>query len=186
MKDSGQTRPPRVHDSLSIGATSVAAFVGIAAIGLVDRLGLPGLDPVFLVGSLGATAVILFGAPDSPMAAPRAVLVGHVVSALLGVACFRLFGASPWFSGALAVALSIAVMQRTGTLHAPGGATALIANIGPERVKALGFGYAFAPVLSGAVILVAVAFLVHRARARSSSLLARLRSGAIDAEPLDA
>lgn len=151
----------------------VPAFLGIAAIGAVDRLGLPGLDPVFLVGSLGASAVIVFGAPDSPTARPMAVLGGHFVSALIGVACFRLAGSTPWFSAALAVALSIAVMHRTGTLHPPGGATALIANIGPERVKALGFVYALAPVLSGAAILVAVALVSRHGRALALDLLAR-------------
>jgi len=77
-------------------------------------------------------------------------------AALIGVACFRIAGSVPWLSGALAVALALAAMHRTGTLHAPGGATALIANIGPERVKALGFAYAISPVLSGAAVLLAI------------------------------
>jgi CBS domain-containing membrane protein len=169
---SSSTSTPQSNASMA--AMSVSAFVGIASIGAVERLGVAGLDPVFLVGSLGASAVIVFGAPDSPTARPVAVLGGHLLSALIGVACFRLAGSTPWFSGALAVALSIAVMHRTGTLHPPGGATALIANIGPERVKALGFLYALAPVLSGAAILVAVALVTRHGQAWALGLVARV------------
>lgn len=152
---------------------ALSAFIGIGVIGLVERAGLPGLDPIFLVGSLGASAVLVFAAPDSPMSRTRNVLGGHLISALIGVACFRVLGTMPWFSGAVAVALAIVAMHRTGTLHAPGGATALIANIGNERVKELGFAYAFAPVLSGAMTLVAVAWLAMRTRAALERLDAR-------------
>ena len=66
-----------------------------------------------------------------------------------------------WLSSALAVSLSIVVMQVTKTLHPPGGATALIANIGSEKIKSLGFGYIFSPVLSGVLILFMIAVIVN-------------------------
>lgn len=156
-------------DSFEVGLRSFGAFLSLAIIGLVDRTEVSG-DTTFLIGSLGASAVIVFGAPDSPMARVRAVLGGHVLSGLVGVLCFVMLGDVPQLSGALAVAVSIFVMHVTRTMHAPGGATALIANIGPDRVKALGFGYVVAPVLTGALVLVLVALAlggVRRLRARS-------------------
>ena len=66
-----------------------------------------------------------------------------------------------WLSAALSVALSIVAMQVTKTLHPPGGATALIANIGSEKIKALGFMYVLSPVLTGVIILLVVALIVN-------------------------
>lgn len=163
----------------------ISAFLGLGAIGLIDQLGLPGFDPVFLVGSLGASAILLFGAPDSPMSQPKSVILGHFLSALIGVSCHQVLGDTPWLAGSLAVALSLVAMRRTGTLHAPGGASALIANIGTERVTDLGYGYAFAPVLVGAIVLVAVAWVVRHGPAWMWRGLRRLSAtGEIEAESL--
>jgi CBS domain-containing membrane protein len=153
-------------DSFEVALRSAGAFVAIALIGLAESLRVPGLDATFLIGSLGASAVIVFGAPDSPMARTRAVFGGHFVSGVIGVICFKLFGDVPWLSGALAVSVSIFAMHLTRTMHAPGGATALIANIGSEKVKALGFAYVLSPVLTGALVLMIVALMVRSLRAR--------------------
>ena len=66
-----------------------------------------------------------------------------------------------WLASALSVSLSIVLMQITKTLHPPGGATALIANIGSEKVRSLGYGYVLSPVLSGVLILLLVALLFN-------------------------
>lgn len=143
----------------------LAACVGIACIGGIDALHVPGFDPVFLVGSLGASAVLVFGAPESPMSRARSVVGGHFLSALIGVTCFKLLGHAPHIAGGVAVGLAIFVMHHTRTLHAPGGATALIANIGSAKVKALGYGYAFAPVLTGVAVLMLTALVARKLRA---------------------
>ncbi len=66
-----------------------------------------------------------------------------------------------WLSSALSVSLAIVSMQMTKTMHPPGGATALIANIGSEKVKALGYMYVLSPVLSGVLILFVVALIFN-------------------------
>jgi CBS-domain-containing membrane protein len=66
-----------------------------------------------------------------------------------------------WLSSALAVATAIVAMQVTKTVHPPGGATALIANIGSEKVKALGYIYVFSPVFTGVMILLIVALIFN-------------------------
>jgi CBS-domain-containing membrane protein len=86
---------------------------------------------------------------------------GHVLSALVGVACQQALGPWPWLAAAAAVATAIALMHATRTLHPPGGATALIAVIGGEKIHALGFTYAIMPVGAGVAILLVVALVVN-------------------------
>jgi CBS-domain-containing membrane protein len=124
---------------------------------------LGGTDNLFLIGSLGASAVLVYGAPRSPLAQPRNLVGGHMLSALVGVLCFQLLPPVPGLAEAIAVASAIALMHLTRTLHPPGGATALIAVIGSDELHALGYLYVLAPAGLGAVILLIVALLVNNA-----------------------
>jgi CBS-domain-containing membrane protein len=72
-----------------------------------------------------------------------------------------LFHANLWLAGSLAVATSIAVMHATKTLHPPGGATALIAVIGSQKIHNLGYLYAIIPAGSGALIMLIVALIIN-------------------------
>jgi CBS-domain-containing membrane protein len=114
-----------------------------------------------LIGSFGASAVLVYGAIKSPLAQPRNLVGGHVLSALVGVACQQLFHSTLWLAAALAVSTAIAVMHATRTLHPPGGATALIAVIGGDKIHSLGFMNALFPVGGGALIMLIVALLVN-------------------------
>jgi len=95
--------------------------------------------------SFGASAVLLYGAPRSPLAQPRNLIGGHLVSAVIGVSAWMLFQQYPWLAAALAVATAIAAMHLTRTLHPPGGATALIAVIGSDKIHDLGYLYVLLP-----------------------------------------
>ncbi len=141
--------------------TFVGAFLGIGLIGAVQSLRFDRLDQLFLIGSFGASAVLVFGATNSPLAQPRNLFFGHLISAAIGVTVAKLVPDVLWLSSALSVSLSIVAMQMTRTMHPPGGATALIANIGTERIKGLGYGYILSPVLTGVVILLVVALVVN-------------------------
>jgi CBS domain-containing membrane protein len=141
--------------------TFIGAFLGISAIGLIQRSGLSLHDSVFLIGSFGATAVLVFGATNSPLAQPRNLIGGHFLSAVIGVTAYKLFPDNMWLSSALAVATAIVVMQITRTMHPPGGATAIIANIGSEKIRLLGYYYVVFPVMTGVLILFLVALLVN-------------------------
>lgn len=152
--------PPRVTGR-EIAWSWVGAFTGIGLVGVLGETTLGGLVGGLMIGSFGATAVLVYGAIRSPLAQPRNVIGGHVVSALVGVASYQLLHPWPAVAAAAAVATAIALMHGTRTLHPPGGATALIAVIGGPKVHALGFGYALVPVGLGAVLLVAVAVLVN-------------------------
>lgn len=161
MQGTTHSSPPRISDS-EILWSWIGAFLGISAVAGVNLLILPeGGDHLPLIGSMGASAVLLYGAPRTPMAQPRNLVGGHLVSALVGVFCQQLLGHLPELAAALAVASAIALMQFTRTLHPPGGATALIAVAGTEQIHRLGFFYVLAPAGLGAVLLLLVALIVN-------------------------
>lgn len=161
IRGSGKTRPPRAPASEMFWST-LGSFVGIAAIYLVgDFQGLPLQQNLFLVGSFGATAVLIYGIPLSPFAQPRNVIGGHLVSAIVGVTCHILFAEHMIIAAAAAVSLAVFFMHLSSTLHPPGGATALIAVIGGEAIYELGFSYVIAPIGAGAVIMLIVALIVN-------------------------
>ncbi|MDO8283039.1 MAG: HPP family protein [Thermodesulfovibrionia bacterium] len=152
--------PPRVCLS-EIGWSWIGAFLGIAAVSYIDYHILDKTDLVMVIGSFGASAVLIYGAVKSPLAQPRNLLGGHIFSAVIGVASYQMLSQHIWLAGAVAVATSIAFMHATKTLHPPGGATALIAVIGSEKIHNLGFLYALVPAGLGAVIMLSVALLIN-------------------------
>jgi CBS-domain-containing membrane protein len=139
----------------------LGSALGIGTCGYLSSQYFDPRDMTLLIGSFGASAVLVYAAIKSPLAQPRNLIGGHVISGLTGVACYQLFGNIIWLSAALAVSMAIVVMLATKTLHPPGGATALIAVIGGTKIHNLGYYYAFIPAGVGAVILLIVALLVN-------------------------
>ena len=126
MRGEGKS-PPRVSLK-EILVSWVGAFLGIFAVGYLGHLvQLEQQDILFLIGSFGASAVLLYGTPGVPLAQPRNLMGGHILSALTGVLMYGWIADPLYLSGALSVATAIAVMHLTKTTHPPGGATALIA-----------------------------------------------------------
>lgn len=146
--------------------TFVGSFVGIGLIGLLNSKYLVASDNLFLIGSFGASSVLVYGLINSPLAQPRNLIGGHLICAIIGVTIFKLFSGELWLACALAVSLSIVAMQITKTLHPPGGATALIAVTGGDKIKDLGYFYVLSPVLTGVLILFAVALVFNNLRHR--------------------
>ena len=139
----------------------IGAFIGIGLIAFFQSYLLTKDENIFLIGSFGASSVLIYGAIQSPLAQPRNLIGGHLFSAFIGVTIYKLFPDIIWLTAPLAVALSIVVMQITKTLHPPGGATALIAIIGSEKIKTLGYFYILSPVLTGSLILFIVALIFN-------------------------
>lgn len=160
MRGTTKGSPPRVSNS-EIFWSWIGAFVGIGACGLLTQYFFSGYDLTLIIGSFGASAVLAYGAVRSPLAQPRNLIGGHVVSAVIGVLTFKLLHHYPWAADAVAVATAIAVMHATRTLHPPGGATALIAVIGSHKIHAIGFLYVLIPATLGPLILLLVALLVN-------------------------
>lgn len=139
----------------------IGAFIGIGLIAYLQTLFLTQEENIFLIGSFGASSVLIYGNINSPLAQPRNLVGGHLISAVVGVSVAKLVPDVIYFTAPLAVSFSIVFMQFTKTLHPPGGATALIAVIGSEKIKALGYLYVLSPVLSGCIILLIVALIFN-------------------------
>ena len=159
MKGDGQS-PPRVSLA-EVGWSWIGSFLGIAAVALLHYRLLDQIGLLMLIGSFGASAVLVYGAVRSPLAQPRNLLGGHILSACIGVTAHLLLGEHLWLAAAVAVSTSIALMHLTKTLHPPGGATALIAVIGGDSVYRLGYLYVLMPAALGAAVRLLVALIVN-------------------------
>jgi CBS-domain-containing membrane protein len=157
----GSTKSPPGVGAGELAWSWLGSAIGIGICGFLSSAYFEPRDLSLLIGSFGASAVLVYSAVKSPLAQPRNLVGGHVLSGLVGVACYQLFGGTIWIASAMAVSLAIVTMLATKTLHPPGGATALIAVIGGVKVHNLGFFYAFLPAGAGALILLIVALLVN-------------------------
>ena len=130
----------------------LGAFIGLALVLLAAKSlrELSGMDE-WLMASLGASALLVFALPQSPMAQPWAVVAGNTLSALVGISVVHLVG-EPLIALPLAVSLSILGMFILRCLHPPAAAVALIAVLG----QVLNYRYAFFPVMIDSVLLVLV------------------------------
>lgn len=157
----GKSCPPRAP-GLEIFFSWLGSFTGIAAIYVLGHWqGLHLENQLFLIGSFGASAVLLYAIPMSPFAQPRNLVLGHILSALIGVTCARYLPLEHVLTAATAVSLSIVVMHYTRSLHPPGGATALIAVAGGTDIQQLGYHYVLVPVALGAFLMLIVALLIN-------------------------
>jgi len=148
------------HEAVRCG---LGAALGIALCGLLARSLVDGhisLTPL-LAAPIGASAVLVFALPASPLAQPRAVIGGNVLAAFLGVGCGMLVS-DPLLAAALAVGLAIFAMSLLGCLHPPGGAMALGAALAASSPAPLGFDYPFVPVGLCSILLVLAASLYGR------------------------
>lgn len=133
----------------------ISGFGGFLVIYILSELSAT-LGVLLLVAPFGASCVLVFALPQSPLAQPKNVIGGHLISAFIGVAVFAVLGAHP-LSFALAVGLAIAAMQATGTLHPPAGADPIV-------VLAAGASWSFLvmPMLAGTILIVGLAYCYHR------------------------
>lgn len=154
------TSPPRVA-LLEMFWSWIGAFAGISTVAYIHYNLFAGTDFMMIIGSFGASAVLIYGAIRSPLAQPRNLMGGHVISAIVGVTFYKLLPGQLWLASALTVATVIFLMHATKTVHPPGGATALIAVIGSSQIHDLGYFYVVMPVGIGAAIMLGVALLIN-------------------------
>ena len=141
-------------------ASVIGGFAGILGIYLVSAAVVGEQGAAWMVASMGASAVLLFGVPHGPLSQPWPLLGGHFISAAIGVACAQWIP-QPALAAAVAVGLALGAMHALRCVHPPGGATALTAVIGGPAVTALGFGYVLVPVMLNAGLILVLAILVN-------------------------
>ena len=155
----GITQTPVSHTEKIVSA--VGGFVGVFCVFAFNQWLIGSYAAAIVVASVGASAVLLFVVPHGQLSQPWALVGGHIVSAVVGVTCAKLFlDIGIIYASALAVGIAIGAMYYLRCMHPPGGATALSAVIGGEPVYQLGYQYVLTPIAISAlsILLVAVLF----------------------------
>ena len=163
-----------------------SALLGGLAIGLIGTLSsqfMAGPALGIMLASMGASTVILFCVPSSPMARAWPVIGGHLLSGLVGIGCSHL-PLPPWISAALAVGLSILVMHLTRCLHPPGGATTLVATLGNPGVGT-GLQFLLTPLALNVAVLMLASSVLNTRTLRRASVAAAAPPAGNDPPPLE-
>ncbi|OOY19398.1 hypothetical protein BMI86_16450 [Thioclava sp. DLFJ5-1] len=144
----------------------LGALIGLALTGLFLLSPTVDLDlGLYLVAPFGASSVLLFAVPNSPLAQPWSAIVGNTVAAFVGVAVC-LFVTDPALRIALAVGLAITATILCRAVHPPAGAVAMTAAMSPDSIAHLGFWFALTPIAFGTIALVLLATLYARLTGR--------------------
>ncbi|SFQ16773.1 HPP family protein [Nitratireductor indicus] len=155
-----RTKP---SEALRAGA---GAFLGLALCGLFALTPAINLNlGLYLIAPFGASSVLLFAVPNSPLAQPWSAICGNTIAALVGVAVCLLVD-EPVLRIALSVGLAIMAMILCRAVHPPAGAVAMTAAMNPDTIAELGFRFALTPVASGTTLLVLIAILYARMTGR--------------------
>ena len=150
LKGQGESLPPKSSIN-EIVLAWVGGFIAIVIIGYLTK----NYDNLLVMGSFGASCVLLFGFPKSPFSQPRNVILGHFFSTFIGLAFLHILGNEYW-SMALALATAIAVMIATRTVHPPAGSNPLIVFL-----LGANWDYLIFPTLVGSIILVFIALIYN-------------------------
>ncbi|WP_430911641.1 HPP family protein [Methylobacterium sp. sgz302541] len=146
--------------------SALGALIGIVATGLVCTAALgPDAALPALIAPMGASAVLLFAVPASPLAQPWSILGGNTVAALIGVTAAAVVSDPAWAAG-LAIALTIATMMSLRCVHPPSGAVALTAVLGGPAIRDLGYGFVLWPVGANSLLMLAAALLFNNLTGR--------------------
>lgn len=153
MRGDGASPPPRSSLSVIV-ATVVAAIAVIGGLSYLTHA----LEVMLLLGTFGASALLVFAYPDSPFCQPRNVILGHLIGAITGLV-FLQFCPVSWWCDALAVGTAIGLMKLTRTVHPPACSNPLI-------IFALKPSWTFLlfPTLAGAALIIIVALFYHNLR----------------------
>lgn len=157
------------------------ALCGLAISSLISWYVLGGMN-AWYIAPMGASSVLLFAVPASPLAQPWNVVVGNTLAGIIGVACTQFL---PDLTTAFSVAVGLAIfmMMTTDSLHPPSGAVAITAVLGGEAVHRLGFHFVLYPVLLNSVLLLLFAVFFNRLMGRHYPLTAHVNERSKDPTP---
>ena len=146
---------------------TIGAFLGIFVTAVLSTLWVGSSTELpLLIAPMGASAILLFGVPASPMAQPWSIVGGNLLAAAIGVTAAH-WVAFPLVAAAVAVAGGFAAMSLFRCVHPPSGAVALTAVLGGPHILSAGYGFALVPVALNSVLLACVALLYNNATRRT-------------------
>ena len=134
----------------------LAAIGGFICIGFLSYLNMSIDGSVWLIPPFGASMVLVMAVHESPLAQPKNLILGHILSALSGVLVYTLLGQTFYALGA-GVALAIFVMMITNTIHPPAGANPIIVILGGKSIS-----FVLLPVAVGALIIIIFAIIYNK------------------------
>jgi CBS-domain-containing membrane protein len=140
-----------------------AIFSGLSsalAIGILTFLDSNQSNYLLIMAPFGATAVLVFGVPASPLAQPKNVIFGHLITAIVGLTFISFVGVTP-LTLALATGLGVSAMLLSKTTHPPAGANPLLIMMTGQS-----WSFLITPVLIGAVTIVLCGMLMTYVRSR--------------------
>ena len=161
--------------------SGVGALCGLAISSLISWYVLGGIN-AWYIAPMGASSVLLFAVPNSPLAQPWNVIVGNILAGVIGVTCTQLLADSTT-AFSLAVGFAIFMMMTTDSLHPPSGAVAITAVLGGDAVHRLGFHFILYPVLLNSILLLVFAVFFNRLIGRHYPLTAHLNERSKDPTP---
>ncbi len=144
-----------------IGAFIATLLASFFSNSILEAEGFP-----MVLASTGASAMLVFGIPHSPVSQPWPIVGGHIISAIIGVSAYYLVP-NPILASSLAIGLAMFAMHYTNSMHPPGGATAVTAVIGGTAVHELGYYFVIVPVFFNSIILLSIAMAVATFRKRN-------------------
>ena len=136
----------------------IAGTFATLTIGILAYLGSITNSVLWLMAPFGATVVLVFGVPKSPLAQPKNVIVGHLLTAFIGVLFVEYVGVEPW-SLAIATGLAVTIMLLTNTTHPPAGANPMVIMLAGQS-----WAFLFNPVLIGACVIVGLGLILNKLR----------------------
>lgn len=161
--------------------SGVGALCGLAISSLISWYVLGGIN-AWYIAPMGASSVLLFAVPNSPLAQPWNVIIGNILAGVIGVTCTQLLADSTT-AFSLAVGFAIFMMMTTDSLHPPSGAVAITAVLGGDAVHRLGFNFILYPVLLNSILLLVFAVFFNRLIGRHYPLTAHLNERSKDPTP---
>ncbi len=155
----GERRGKVRHADIAIA--TFASLTALLLVGWISRTVAGDQAGLYLMASMGASAVLIFAVPGTQMARPWSFCCGHFLSAFVGVSCSLLIG-DLVLASALAVSTSIFLMSYLRCMHPPGGAAAMIPIVSGESVSAMGYSFLLIPVGINVLVMLLVSLIYFR------------------------
>ena len=144
-------------DKKLIIQSTLAGIFSIITIGVLTVLTYKTSYGIFLIASFGSTMVLLYGYPESPFAQPKNIILGHFLTALIGIIFLNFFPLPIYLNIPLAVGFGVMLMILLKVTHPPAGGNPIIVIIG-----SVSFDYLLTPVLIGSIIVVLFGVIINK------------------------
>lgn len=144
-----------------VGAFIATLFASFFSNSILEAEGMP-----MVLASTGASAMLIFGNPHNPVCQPWPIVGGHVISAIIGITAYYLVP-NPILASSVAIGVAMFAMYYTGSMHPPGGATAVTAVVGGTAIHELGYYFVIVPVFFNSIILLSIAMAVATFREKN-------------------